>query len=553
MNARILGVPWLVLLSVVTTLAVSPEAAAQSPQPLDRCQPKAFVDPLSGPTWNGWGADLANSRYQPAAAAGLSAADVPQLAVKWAAGFPNGEFAASQPSVVGGRIYIGAGPAAVYSLDAETGCVYWRFQTHHIVRTAITIARLDAPSPRYVAIFGDLLANLYVIDAETGINIWTRRVDFHPQARLTGAPKIVDGRIYVPVSSLEEAVRGGRTYECCTFRGKVVAYDAATGQELWRAFTLDKEATKTRVDSRGRQGWGPAGGAVWNSPTIDTRRGALYIGTGNAYVAPAPDTTDAIMALDLKTGARRWVKQLTANDHWVAGCSNTAGGQPAVKSPDCPDENGPDFDFGQSPILRDLPNGRSLLVVGQKSGIGWGLDPDNKGAIVWQHRVGKGTIRGGMLFGSAADEELVYFGVSDVDRVPEDAGGLAGVKIATGERVWYVRPPQMVCQSPEERRSPGGRCIQGQAAAVTAIPGVVFSGATNGILRAYSTADGRVLWEHDTAREYKTVNGLPAKGGMLYGPGPVVVGGVVYMASGYGETRGGVPGNVLIAFAVPGR
>ena len=252
------------------------------------------------------------------------------------------------------------------------------------------------------------------------------------------------------------------------------------------------------------------------------------------------------MALDLKTGARLWVNQLTANDHWVRGCGNPINGQPTVQSPECPAENGPDYDFGQSPILRDLPGGKSLLVVGQKSGVGWGLDPDKKGAIAWQHRVGKGSIRGGMLFGSAADDQLVYFGVSDVDHGPEDAGGLAAVRIATGERLWYTRPPKITCESQTDKR-----CIQGQAAAVSTSPGVVFSGATNGILRAYSTADGRIIWEHDTAQQYKTVNGLPARGGMLYGPGPVIVGGVVYMASGYAETRGGFPGNVLLAFSVP--
>ena len=537
--------PGLVALAA-TVLLVMPvrPASAQAAPPAERCVAKPLGDPLAGPGWNGWGADTANSRFQPAAGAGLAASDVPKLAVKWAVGFANGEFAAGQPTVVGGRIYIGAGPAAVYSLDAATGCTYWRFQAQHIVRTSITIARIGGASPRYAAFFGDLQGNVYAVDAETGTNIWTHRVDFHPQARITGAPTFHDGRLYIPVSSLEEAARGGRTYECCTFRGKVVAVDAATGSEIWRAFTLDQEAVKTRIHTDGRQEWGPAGGAVWNSPTIDAKRGMLYIGTGNSYTAPAPVTTDAIMALDLKTGARKWVNQLFPNDHWVRGC--TVKGE-SVKSADCPVENGPDFDFGQSPILRTLPNGRSLLVVGQKSGVGWGLDPDS-GKIIWDHRVGIGTIRGGMLFGSAADEQLVYFGVSDVDRGPEEAGGLAAVRIATGERVWYVRPPRIPCNAPNDRR-----CIQGQAAAVTAIPGVVFSGATNGIFRAYSTVDGKTLWEHDTARDYTTVNGLPAKGGMLYGPGAVVVDGVVYMSAGYGETRGGVPGNVLLAFAVPGR
>ena len=515
---------------------------AQAAEEMNRCPAKPLGEPLSGPMWNGWGADLVNSRFQPAASAGLTLADVPKLAVKWAVGFPKGEFAAGQPTVVGGRIYIGAGPGAVYALDAETGCMYWRFPTHQIVRTSVTIGRLAGPAPRYAAFFGDLQANIYAVDAETGTNLWTKRLDMHPQARITAAPKLYEGRLYVAVSSLEEAARGGAAYECCTFRGKVVALDAVTGQEIWRSFTLDQEAVPTKKDSKGRQQWGPAGGSVWNSPTIDGKRGVLYIGTGNSYTAPAPPTTDSIMALDLKTGARMWVNQLTANDAWVGGCDNQA-----TRSPDCPAENGPDFDFGQSPILRDLPNGRSVLVVGQKSGVGWALDPDKKGAVTWKIQVGKGGIRGGMVFGSAADGDRVYFGVSDVAHGPEQAGGLAAVAMGTGERVWFTRPPVIACQSANDTR-----CVQGQAAAVTAIPGVVFSGATNGILRAYSMADGKIVWEHDTARTYPTVSGLPARGGMLFGPGPVVVSGVLYMASGYAETRGGFPGNVLLAFGVGG-
>ena len=519
--------------------AVVPGAAQTSPE-TEFCPAKPLGNPTAAPMWNGWGADIVNSRFQPAAGAGLTQADVPKLAVKWAFGFPAPEFAAGQPTVVGGRVFIGTGPGAVYSLDAGTGCVYWRFPTHQIVRTSVTIGRVAGPASRLAAFFGDLQANVYAVDAETGTHLWTRRVDMHPQARITGAPQLHEGRLYVPVSSLEEAGRSARTYECCSFRGKVVAYDAATGQEIWRTFTLDEEAKPTRKNAAGVQQWGPSGGAVWNAPTIDVKRGALYIGTGNAYVMPAPDTTDSIMALDLKTGRRLWWNQLTAHDAWIGGC----GGNPATRPAECKD-NGPDFDFGQSPILRDLPNGRSLLVVGQKSGVGWALDPDQKGKVVWQQQVGKGSIRGGMLFGSAADQERVYFGVSDVDHGPAVAGGLAAVRIATGERVWYTRPPAIECRTPDDRR-----CVQGQAAAVTAIPGVVFSGATNGILRAYSTTDGRILWEHDTAQPYKTINGLPARGGMLYGPGPVVAGGVLYMNSGYGETRGGVPGNVLLAFAV---
>jgi polyvinyl alcohol dehydrogenase (cytochrome) len=533
------------LVGLPSPLANAQGAATQTSAPvseaLARCPAKPLGDPFSGPNWNGWGNDVANSRFQTAASARLTAADVPKLTLKWALGFPDGEFASSQPTVVGGRVYVGVGSGAVYAFDAETGCVYWRFPTHQIVRTSIIIARLPSAGrgPRYAAFFGDLQSNVYAVDAETGTHLWTKRVDMHPQARLTATPTFYDGRLYVPVSSLEEAARGARTYECCTFRGKVVAYDAATGQEVWRSFTIDQEPRPTKKNANGVQEWAPAGGAVWNSPTIDAKRGVLYVGTGNSYTAPAPNTTDAVYAFDLKSGLRRWVKQVTPNDAWIGGCNGPN------RSPDCPEENGPDYDFGQSPILHDLPDGRSLLLIGQKSGVGYALDPDKKGAVVWQQRIGKGSIRGGMQFGSAIADELVYFSVSDQEHGPDVAGGIAGVRIATGEKIWYTRPPAVACAPPNTNR-----CMQAQGSAVTAIPGVVFSGASNGMLRAYSTADGKVLWEFDTAQRFTTLNTVPARGGPILGSGVVIVDGVVYATSGHAELRGGVPGNVLLAFSV---
>ncbi len=519
--------------------AAARQASAQAPEEARHCPAAPLGDPLARPGWNGWGVDVVNSRFQPAAGA-LTAGTVSRLELKWALGFPAQEFAAGQPSVVGGRIYLGTGPGAVYAFDAQSGCIHWRFPTHHVVRTSVSIGRLPGSPARDAAFFGDLQANVYAVDAETGTHLWTKRLDLHPQARITGAPTFFDGRLYVPVSSLEEAVASSPTYECCTFRGQVWALDAATGQEIWRTYTIESPAVATKKNARGVQQWGPAGAAVWNAPTIDARRGVLYIGTGDGYTAPAASTTDAIIALDLKTGKKVWVNQLTPNDAWIGGCDDAS-----KRSLNCPDVVGPDFDFGQSPILRDLPDGRSLLVVGQKSGIGWALDPDRQGAIVWQERAGKGSLRGGMLFGSAADAAQVYFAVSDVPSGPADAGGLAAVTMATGTRAWFTRPPPVPCDTDDTTR-----CLQAQAAAISAIPGVVFSGATNGILRAYSTVDGTILWEHDTARAYTTVNGLPARGGRLYGPGPVIVDGALYMTSGYADTKGGKPGNVLLAFGV---
>jgi polyvinyl alcohol dehydrogenase (cytochrome) len=507
-----------------------------------QCASAPLGNPLQGPRWNGWGVDAANTRYQPDVAAKLSAVDVPRLALKWAVGFEDRAFVSSQPTVVGGRIYVGTGPGGVRSLDAATGCEYWRFPAHAIVRTAVSVGAIPGTDPvRYAAYFGDLQTNVYAVDAGTGGHLWTRRVDVHPAARITGAPTLFEGRLYVPVSSLEEAMASRDDYECCSFRGQVVALDAATGDEIWRTYAIEEAPRPVGTNAAGATRWAPAGAAIWGAPTIDATRGVLYVGTGDAYTQPAADTTDAVMALDLETGRKVWVNQLTENDAWLTGCDGTAR-----RAANCPDPLGPDHDFGQSPVLRQLPDGRAILAIGQKSGVGWGLDPDRQGAVVWQVRVGQGSISGGIQFGSAADERHVYFANSDAPLGPEVAGGLAAVSLETGELAWLVRPPKVPCETPRDRR-----CIQGQSAAVTAIPGVVFSGATNGIMRAYATADGRILWEHNTAQAYRTVNGVEARGGGIDGAGPTVVDGAVYFYSGYAVTRGGEAGNVLLAFAVP--
>jgi len=506
------------------------------PAPLDAAQ---FIVSMKGPMWNGWGADLANSRFQPAAAAGLTADQVPRLKLKWAFGFLNASSMYGQPSVAGGRVYVGANAGFVYSLDAKTGCMYWSFQAAGGVRTAPSIGPVKNG---YAVYFGDVKANVYALDARTGKQIWTQRTDAHPIARITGAPALAEGRLYVPVASLEELEGGNPAYECCTFRGSIVAYDAETGKQIWKTYTIPQEPQRTRKTSRGTQLWGPAGAAVWSAPSIDLKHGLLYAATGDAYTTPAAPTSDAVMAFDLKTGHVIWTKQLTENDAFVVG--NCDPNSPA-HSETCPPDLGPDFDFGSSPILRTLPNGHDILVIGQKSGIGWALDPEKQGAVMWQHRVGKGATLGGIEWGSATDGRLVYFPNADANWGPEQAGGLAAVTIQNGQRVWFTRPPPLPCQSNGDRS-----CIQAQSAAITVIPGVVFSGSSNGIMRAYAATDGKIIWEYNTAHEYSTVNGVAAKGGGINGPGPVVAGGMLFMTSGYSELGTGSPGNVLLAFGV---
>jgi polyvinyl alcohol dehydrogenase (cytochrome) len=532
-----------VLAEQLTGRPLGTAQAGQAAAMPNRCSARPTGDPFAMPMWNGWGNDLANSRFQPAAAAGLTAAQVPKLTLKWAFGFPNGSSAYAQPTIAGGRVFVGSDIGFVYALDARSGCVHWSYQAQAGVRTAISFGRIGNAAPaRHAVYFGDLKANVFALDADTGALLWTKRADSHPLARITGAPALQGGRLYVPLSSLEEAAGANPKYECCTFRGAVVAYDANTGEQIWKTYTIADTPKPTKKNSAGTQLWTPSGAATWSSPTVDVKRGVLYVATGNAYTDPAPPTSDAVLALDLKTGKIVWSNQVTPADAFIIGC-----GAGAAARDNCPEETGPDFDFGNSAILRTLPDGRSVLVIGQKSGVVWALDPDKRGAVVWQRRIGKGSALGGLEWGSAADERVGYFPVSDVLLGPDVAGGLYAIGLGSGEQLWSVRPPLIDC-----RANPRS-CIQAQSAAITVIPGAVFSGATNGVMRAYSTIDGRVIWEYDSARDYTTVNGVKARGGAINGPGPTVAGGMLFMNSGYaylGALPGNTAGNVLLAFGI---
>ncbi len=518
----------------------------------ERCATaQPLSDPAQRPGWNGWGATLTNSRFQSADQASLTAEEVPRLRLKWAFGFPGASSARAQPTIAAGRLFVGSENGAVYALDAKTGCTVWTFAAKAGVRTAMTIAPRVGPrgGSAYTLYFGDGRAQVYAVDADTGALVWTRTIDDHPHARITGSPTFYEGRLYVPVAGVgEEGAGSAAGYACCTFRGSVVALDAATGAVRWKTYTI-QEAPKPRgKGARGQIAWGPSGASVWSAPTIDAKRGMLYVGTGNLFSGPDQPSSDAIVAMNLEFGTVKWINQRTAGDISIGGCRDRH-----TRKPNCPDEVGPDLDFASSPMLVTLPSGRDLLIAGQKSGIAWALDPDDEGKVVWQYRAGKGGPFGGIQWGTATDGEHAFLPIADdhaqLYSRPEDKrqaaqapGGLHAVRLDTGERAWHAPPPPLKCAS-------GPGCGPAQSAAVTAIPGVVFSGSFDGGLRAFSAKDGSILWEFDTNREFETVNGATAKGASIGGPGPVIVDGMLYVNSGYGGL-GGRPGNVLLAFEV---
>jgi len=491
----------------------------------------ALPNPANGAAWNGWGVDIANTRFQQAQAAGLTAAQVPRLKLKWAFGYPAGESANGQPTVAGGRVFVGGDNGFVYSLDAATGCVYWSFENGSIVRNALTIGPITGQgSARYAAYFGDGHANVFALDAQNGRLLWKTKVDPHFVARITAGVKLYNGKLFVPVSSSEEFSSGHRDYPCCTSRGSVVALDANTGKQIWKTWVVPDEPKPYKTQSNGVILYRPAGGAVWNSPTIDPVRNAVYFGTGDATTAPSPRTTDGVMAVNINTGELLWSYQAHENDVFMGGCTLPTRGDA------CPSPNGPDLDIGNSPILKTLPNGKRVLITGTKTGEVFGLDPDNNGALVFRVSATGAPATGArgagsIVWGGAVDDRHVYYGVSGI--------GLTALRPASGERVWVFTPP-----------APAGGRGGLLGAAPTAIPGVVFEGASNGMLYAVSAADGKQLWEFNTAQEFETVNKVTAHGGAITSTGAVIAGGMVFVGSGYAISNGASGGNVLLAFGI---
>ncbi len=502
--------------------------------------------PLTGSaagTWNGWSPSGSNTRYQTPDQAGLSIGQVPRMKLRWAFGFADDVTAFAEPAVLKGTIFVGSANGAVQALDARTGCLYWTFQANGPVRSGILAV---ANKASYSLLFGDQIGWFYALDAKTGHQFWRQRVDQHEATRLTATPVEHDGLVFVPAASWEETRSIDPSYQCCTFRGSVTALRVKDGTVAWRSYLVDPPM-RTGTNSVGTPQFGPSGAGVWSAPTIDPQRGVMYITTGDNYSFPDSATSDAIVALDLKTGHIAWIKQTLPKDVFTSACRN--GG------PNCPPNKGPDYDFGSSALLLHTPAGKDVLVAGQKSGMVYALDPDKKGEIVWQTRVGQGSTNGGVQWGMASDGQLLYAAVSDaapepgklgtaapvgnVNFIQTKGGGITALRITDGSKAWFAAPHP--CDPPK----PG--CSPAQPGALTAIPGVIFSGAMDGHLRAFAAEDGQVLWDFDTATNYSTVNGVPAHGGSLDGAGPVVAGGMVYVNSGY-PRNGGMPGNVLLAF-----
>jgi polyvinyl alcohol dehydrogenase (cytochrome) len=496
-----------------------------------------FVPNLTQPSWNGFGNGIDNARFQ--SETSLNASNVRKLKLKWVFGIGDTETAYGQPTIIGDRLFFGAGDGTVYSLDRQTGCTIWAYHATTSVRTAVTVQKVGE---RSLAFFGDQVGNVYAVDAETGKGVWQVRPEEHRATKITGAPQFYKSRLYVGFSSAEDVAAGFLKYPCCTFRGSVVALDSATGKQIWKTYTIAEKPHFIKKREDGVDMFGPAGAGVWGAPAIDPKRNALYVGTGNCYVVPAADTCDSVLALNLDTGQMNWHFQATPNDAFNLSCPllEHEASDREKKSETC--SNSPlDVDMAQAMILGKLTDGRDILIAGQKSGDIWGLDPDNQGKVIWR------TKFGGTRWGSAIDQENVYVG--SFDRMINDTGkklrapGLAAIRIADGKKVWRALAPEPTCRS-------FNGCHAAFDSSVTLIWGVLFAGSRDGHLRAYSTKDASIIWDFDALQEFETVNGVKAHGGSFGGAsGPTIVGDMLYVGSGYGSLSR-IPGNALLAFEI---
>ena len=324
----------------------------------------ALVQPASALAargdWPMWQHDTAGSRHNPDETA-ITPSRVGQLGLKWSFAFPNTDAASSQPAVVGDTLYVGGRDGYFYALDARTGALRWRFDTatvtgapHPAAGTQsgggavpffgnTTTSALLRDGPAVVAgtvYFGDTKANLYALDAATGALRWATKVDDFPDAIVTSSPVVDRGRVFVGVSSGEEAFGLVPAYDCCHFRGSVVALDVASGKIVWRHYTVPP-AQRAGTNRFGVPYYKPSGAAVWASPAIDAATHTVFVGTGNPYSGAGAGESDSMLALDEDSGHERWALQLTHGDEWNLDCVfHTTG--------DCP-EPGPDFDFAAAP------------------------------------------------------------------------------------------------------------------------------------------------------------------------------------------------------------
>jgi len=478
--------------------------------------------------WSGWGNGLSNSRLQ--SKSNITTGNLKQLHLSWAFGFKDAVRVRSQPLVTEDAIFVGSQSGHVYALSLKNGCIWWSYEAESEVRGSIVLSH-DKSS----VLFSDFDSNIYRLNRRNGNLQWKENVADHPTTTITGSMATYQNLLFIPLSSTEVISAINSEYECCSFRGGMIALDIENGDQVWRMYTVP-EPQKTGFNITGTSLYGPSGAPVWSTPTIDVRRGLLYIGVGQNYSHPSSELSDAVVAVKMSTGEIVWSQQTISNDIWNAGC--------VTNQINCPGEHGPDFDIGASIILSKLDEGRDILLVGQKSGMVYGLDPDRRGHILWQKRVGRGGKKGGIHWGMTADSKNVYVPIGDlpeqIDIQGEPRPGLHSLSIENGDHQWY-KPAFPVC------KQEAFKCYASYSAAASSVEGMILVGSMNGMIEVISSDNGDILWSYNTARSFDTVNKVVANGGSIDSDGPIIAGNHLIVTSGY-DLYGQITGNVILVF-----
>jgi polyvinyl alcohol dehydrogenase (cytochrome) len=495
----------------------------------------AFYIRNNAKTYSGWGGNLEGTGFRKTEQAGINLSNLSTLKLKWAFVFPEANQVRCKPALIGNWLIVGDQYGDVYAINRLSGKIGWTFQADAAIRGAIQLTEEDG---RITAYFADYSTNTYAVAVNTGKLVWKTRAGYHPESGVTGSVVVYGGMVYVPITSFEVVSSINPEFGCCSSSGGLVALDAKTGKEKWVHRVIDEYVKASGRKKNGKPIFGPSGAPVWCSPTVDAKRGLIYIGTGENYTVPATNTSDAIQAIDLKTGKLVWNFQGTTNDTWNLACPDGVN---------CPPTSGPDLDFGMAPMLLKRNNEKDILVVGEKSGVVFALSPDD-GNLIWKTRIGKGGALGGIHWGMASDGKYIYaanadniWAIDKRDSLIQPTPGLYAMDPANGKVLWMKAPPP--CDTARKD------CNLGNSAAPTVVPGIVFAGTLDGHIRAYASANGEVLWDYDTVKDFDGVNGLKGKGGALDGSAPVVSDGMLFVNSGYGSF-GQMPGNVLLAFEV---
>ena len=531
--------PLLLLALVVLFLAAPPPIEAA------QCADTGAAALSPEPVISGWGYDEKNLRFIAPSRAAITPGNLPRLTLQWVFALPETKAARAVPLITSNAVVIADEDGSVYALDRATGCEHWRFDAGAMVRTAL---RHIAHKGKDLLVFGTFAGELISLDLSTGKELWRSQLADHAYAMLSGSAVDHEGVIYQPVSSYELFVSVNPFYGCCTFRGALVAVSADDGRILWRTHTIEQTPGVTHKRLLLPDQRGPSGAPVWSQPTLDIERQRVYVGTGENYSNPATDTSDAIIAFDMHTGQRLWVRQFLQDDVWnLAWLSDL--------HPNCPDNPGEDLDFGAPPILASV-GGRDYLLAGQKNAQVYALDPAADGKLLWTARAGSGGKAGGIHFAMAVDEQrgVLYVPVSDrplgkwigdsFNGTPNPS--LQAYDITTGEQLWSTAAPGR-CLDARQREIDG--CHPGFSAAPTASGDLVYAPTLDGVIRVFDAANGKQLWSFDTYGEFPAVNDATAQGGAIDVGGVQVAGGQLFVLSGYGQF-GQMPGNAFMVFAV---